>query len=682
MMSPPRTCGSTAAPRIGSTRRAALQACLGAAALAVTVLPAAAQVQVPVMAGPTASSSYATFDNQAGFRTGASVYDFGRAVTWPPSPTKPNVYMDAPTLMGTGVPSSNFSVVLTQDNPANTNAAIASTATIPAMGTTPTSFINPVVPAGTASPYPNLGGLIYSFGWTEADIVMQQCFGGDFAFNLQGSLQGALTVATPGNPSVFVPPVRGGTAAVPMPYTFTSAANYNELSAGFPGSLNNMGVLVKNPAAGITTLNALSDFTQGQAFGSTNTAPAGTASNAFGLYASYRNGRVTDPFTVGSTPYGNIAIQIPGYPGSITSAGFESPVYASSAAPAASNVPANRTVIASNPPNSVTYATNAANRFAVLVAFTPGDTVDFQLQIEREYAALISNGVPQNHIAVLYGNGTMSALPQFPNITAGNVPNVNSILNTIARGFTVPVNGAASQANIEGLLSPTINYPGTNMSYWQHFYPALNVRPGQGTSSLLFYSTGHGSAFDQLGNAFTGVNKAIGAGFSGSTLMLAGPANVPIVSGENFTVQIATQGALVDPGSDLFSVDGISVGGDTVASVAGGTAFDLTDLVEENGLNYYDVTMPTTDLSSTGSEGFSFSISSTDDLAITSFDQDIVAITLMDDVPTVCATGACDMWTDLVAPVPEPSSLLELSSLLALGGLCALRRRQAFRSFG
>jgi|HubBroStandDraft_2_1064218.scaffolds.fasta_scaffold1029506_1 hypothetical protein len=76
---------------------------------------------------------------------------------------------------------------------------------------------------------------------------MNQCFGGGFAFNVAGSLTGAV-------------PNGGGAVVVPanrIDYTFASAANFNEYGWIY---------MVPNVYAAPNVATAQSNFTQGQAY--------------------------------------------------------------------------------------------------------------------------------------------------------------------------------------------------------------------------------------------------------------------------------------------------------------------------------------------------------------------------------------------------------------------------------
>jgi hypothetical protein len=611
-----------------------------AIACAIANTPVAAQS--PVMARP---SSYATWNDKT------SSYSSGAPIAYSPNSDS---YANARTVQG--VPNNLFSYVVTQGNPTpNGLGFLRSSVIVPAAGAAPARLFNLTLPAGVANT--SLGGLIDSFGWGAADVVMDQCFGGGFAFNIAGSLQGA----TPAGGGAAVPPVNR------IGYTFSAGANYNELAYG---------VVLPNGGATPATATAVGDFTQGQAYASTPPGP-------FGMSRAYRNGVVANPFTVShNDPVYGIPNQVPKNPGppvtpNLQAGGFESPVYASSDAPGAGGAINDA---AAN--NARTYATAAANRWAVLTAFTP-DRTEFSLDIQREYAALVANGVPQNHIAVLYGDGTSASLARFSNIIpANNLPDVNGALNAIGAGFSVPVQGAASQVNIAGLLNPNlIQNPGApvanQVDYWQFRFNTGpgGARPAAG-NNLLFYTTGHGSAVNVFGADVTVANRAIGNVFT-TQLQLTGPDNVQIIPGTNITAQITTRASLASLASALFYVDGNLIGGATPVSVAGGDAFDLADLLGENGsLFYYDVTIPVDDFTDIGkASDFSFTITSADDLA--SFDSSLLGVSLMDGVPTICATGTCDIYTDLVAAPEASSLLLYLGPVLALGGLHITRRRRA-----
>lgn len=125
---------------------------------------------------------------------------------------------------------------------------------------------------------------------------------------------------------------------------------------------------------------------------------------------------------------------------------------------------------------------------------------------------------------------------------------------------------------------------------------------------------------------------AVGGHVFTTELKFSGPDNVQIIPGTNITAQITAPGPLFDPSSDSFSIDGNSVRGDTPVGVAGGTALDVAGVLDQSspGLDYYDLTCRSPAFSAGDNpDSFRFSISSRDDPAITSFDQDSEATTLM-----------------------------------------------------
>ena len=359
--------------------------------------------------------------------------------------------------------------------------------------------------------------------------------------------------------------------------------------------------------------------------------------------------------------------------------GFESPVYASADAPMAGGAPNDG---AAN--NMRTYATGAANKWAVLVAFTP-NRAEFSLDVQREYAALISEGVPASHIAVLYGDGTAGSLLRFtaPLAANNNFPNVNAILNTVGANFAVPVQGAASNANIAGLLNPNMIFnpgapPAMQVDFWQQLFGTGvgGARPAAG-NSLVVYTTGHGSAVNVFGGELAAANRAVGGGVFQTDFKIDGPSNVQIIPGANITAQITVRGMPIGLASDIFSVDGVSIGPGALANPAG-TVLDMSRYLGTTGgagLSYIDITIPD-DLFTPlgGGSVFDLSVSSTDSLAVTEFENSFNSFTWMDDTVSNCEIGACDLYTDLVN-VPEPSTwTLLIGGCGMVGG--ALRRRQ------
>jgi PEP-CTERM motif len=598
--------------------------------LLVGASAAPALAQQAVSARPR---TYATWNNKTpGYSYGAPIAYFGDS----------DSYVPARTVQG--VPNNVYSYVVTQGNISGRTARLNSITFVPAMGAMPPQFQFPTTAAGQANT--SFGGLIDAFGWSNADVVMNQCFGGGFAFNVAGSLQGA----TPAGGGAMVAPINR------IPYTFASGANYNEYSYG---------IALPNGGAAPADITAVGDFTQGQAYGETPPGP-------YALSRAYRLGVTRDPFTRGGMPYG-IANQVPA---NLQAGFFESPVYGSSDAPGVGGAPNDAAAA-----NARTYASGAANKWAVLVAFTP-NRPEFALDIEREYAALRANGVPASHIAVLYGDGTLGTLPTFGSISAANnKPDVQGILGA---GFMVPVQGAASNANIAGLLNPTIIYNPTapiiaQKNYWQQLF---NLPPGAPSpvagNSLVVYATGHGSAVNIFGGDIAAANRAVGGGVFQTDFKLDGPSNVQIIPGGDITAQITVRGMPFGLMSDVFSVDGVSVGPGVLVDPSG-TELDMSSLVATtSGLSYLDITIPDELLTPMGGGSvFDLSISNTSDIATQEFQNAFAAYTWMDDSVANCAIGACDLYTDLVsAPVPEPSAwMLLIGGAGLVGG--ALRRRQA-----
>jgi hypothetical protein len=597
-------------------------------------IAAPALAQRAVSAGPR---TYATWNNKT------SSYNYTRPIAY---------FGDSDSYVAArlvqGVPNNVYSYVVTQGNANGRTARLNSITFVPAMGAAPAQFLFPTTPAGQANT--SFGGLIDAFGWGNADVVMNQCFGGGFAFNVAGSLQGA----TPAGGGAMVAPVNA------IPYTFASGANYNEYSYG---------IALPNGGAAPGAITAVGDFTQGQAYGETPVGP-------YALSRAYRLGVTRDPFTVGGAPYG-IPNQVPttGAPpvANLQAGFFESPVYGSSDAPGVGGAPNDAAAA-----NSRTYASGAANKWAVLIAFTP-NRAEFSLDIEREYAALRANGVPANHIAVLFGDGNVGTLPIFGSISAANKkPDVQGILGA---NFMVPVQGAASNANIAGLLNPNIIFNPTaplpaQKNFWEQLF---NVAPGTlspvAGNSLVVYTTGHGSAVNIFGGDIAAANRAVGGGVFQTDFKLDGPSNVEIIPGGSVQAQITVRGMPFGLAGDTFSVDGVQIG-PAVQVDPTGSELDMSSLVG-GGLTYLDITIPDSLFAPMGGGSvFDLSISNTNELAVQEFQNDFAAFTWMDDTVSNCAIGACDLYTDLVSnTVPEPSAwMLLISGFGLIGG--ALRRRQ------
>jgi hypothetical protein len=240
--------------------------------------------------------------------------------------------------------------------------------------------------------------------------------------------------------------------------------------------------------------------------------------------------------------------------------------------------------------------------------------------------------------------------------------------------------------NIAGLLNPALiqnpTAPAANqVNYWQYLFTTGHggASPAAG-NSLLLYTTGHGSAVNLFGGNVIAANRSNG-NICSTQIQLAGPDNVQITPGGNITAQISTRGGLTDLASDTFSVDGNSIGGATAATV-GSTAFDITPVIDLNPgdptLDEYDVTIPDSDLTAAEEgESIALTVSSTDDSAILSYDQDIDAVTILDGTPSACADGSCDMYTDMVTPAPEmPTTSMFLTGSAGLLLQLVRRRRR------
>lgn len=566
----------------------------------------------------------------------------------------------APARVVRGVPNNYMSYVVTQGN-AGPNDYLTSVAFRPAAGAAPAQFLFPTTPAGQANT--SLGGMISSFGWGAADVVMNQCYAGGFAYNVAGSLQGATSAA-----GAVVPPVNR------IGYTFASGANYNELAYGFA---------LPSGAAGPATMTALGDFTQGQAYGSTTSGAAA----AYSLVRSYRNGRVADPFVVGGSPYG-VPNQVPTLPGpparaNLQAGGFESPIYGSADALTAAGG-----IDEAGANNSRSYATNTANRWAVLVAFTP-DRSEFSLDLQRQYAALLSNGIARNHIIVLQGDGSAGALARFTALAAANNhPDVNGILNTVGAAFQVPVNGAASNANVAGLLNPTTIHnpaapPAARMSFWQALSGSgvAGPRPAAG-DSLLLYTTGHGSAVNIFGAELTAANRPVGNVFR-TDFKIIGPANVQIIPGTDIHAQITVRGMPIGfAGTTAFSINGVDVGAGTLAAVQPGSALDMSAFAADGGqgfLSYVDLAIPAESFLAMGGYGastFDLWASNADPTAVEEFERSFAAFTFLDGDLSGCGVGSCNLHTSLVGQIPEPATWALLLAGAAVVGVASARRRR------
>ena len=601
--------------------------------LTMITSPTPAQ-QVPVMAMP---QTYSTFDNLE------QMYDYGQAEGYGYNATTNRYsYLPAnPNLQG--VPNKALSYILTWDNIWLMNTVLLKNGqyVVPSPGAG-MSVTAPTPPGNTS-----LGGYLdggKGFTWGSVDVVMQQCFGGGFAFDMAGSLQGAV-------------PAGGGAVVAPVNkvnYTFTAAANYNEVAIAYvdPPAYPPPGTA---PAT-VATMDLLGDFTQGHA---TNVA----APTLGTLYQSYTFAVDEDPYVDGTTPTFGVTNRVPL---TLLNGGFESPVYGSPDA----MIGGGGVINPKGNNNSRTYQTNSSNRWALLFAPNP-DAVFFAYEIEREYAALLSAGVSKGHIAVLYRDGTFDGTPQCLNGAAqclprfnainnnNNSPTVNALLDKyLGANVPIPINGAATWANITGLLNLSFS---AASNYWQTLVGATPHNTGD---SLLLYVTGHGDAVRPNGAYFQAVNSQLNGGTQYQTqINLAVPDNVQIVGSQTYTGQIAMQSPLLDPPSSYtITVGGLAAGSLTQASLTSAppTAIDMSTILQPtNGssLTYYTFSLPTgTTSGPSASQPLNFTISNSDPNAIASFDNNVLAITFMDGTPSTCAGGACDFYTDTLTDLSLSAS--------------------------
>lgn len=466
------------------------------------------------------------------------------------------------------------------------------------------------------------GGLLAARAWNAVDITMAQCYSGGFAWNIQGSLR----------------PSAGVVVANTIPYTFASAANFNELSyAAQRPSIN-------APPRGADATTALGGFTQGHAWAGWNTAAA-PANNTLSRYAAYQAGVRRDPFTAGNTSaaWGNINFF------SLATKSFESGTYASSDAtlaaggvnPAAAN-------------NARTLAQVAANpTFAVLMAFSATHDNRFVLDLEREYAALRSNGIPANQIAVLYGDGVVNQLGSFTAIAAANrQPDPPGLYGA---AFTMPVAGGTSQANVRGLLDG---------SGWA----GLGLAAPPAGARLYAYTTGHGGAVN-VARAPAETNVVANGAIT--TMTLSGPPNPT----PKTDLQIASNAPLPQ---SLFN-DAVMVNGHLLPDPLSlsGAPFEIDDFVVpgQGGLYYYRVSVPQHYFDADGNGSYTLSVHETGSAATSNLDafaRSLVAVTMISGEPALAATGAVDTYTVLV--VPEPSTALML--LMGVALLLAVARQR------
>ncbi len=599
----------------------------------------------PVLAQKAVSAlppTYTTWNNvTSSFQTGPAISYFGDA----------NRYVEAATV--NGVPNNLMSYFVTQGNPFGLGV-MRSVVFLPATPLEPAKFLFPTTPAGIGNT--SLGGRIDAFGWGSADVVMNICFGGGFAFNVAGSLQGATPRLPPGAPRLPADNV--------IPFSFASAANYNEYAFGH---------VLPDGIAAPSTITSVTDFSQGHAV--SQTPPIAT-----GNYLAYLNGRARDPFTVGGTPYGGGGNQVPG---TLQAGGFESPVYASSD-PLVTVPGFGQFINPLGPSNGRSYTTDAAKRWALLIGATP-DRPEFSLDIQRQYAAMIRAGIPREHIIVLYGDGTASSLARFTALAAANnVPDVNAILDTVRPGFEVPVHGAASEANVVGLLNAaSFQNPAAPAAARVTFWQALR-RAGPGTPTpaagdgLILYVTGHGSAVNILGGGLAVANRLVGPRFQ-TDFIIEGPGNLKIIPGTNLEAQITVRGFHGGIGTGLFLLNGSPLDPASLLPAPSGPLLDMHPFIGP-GLSYYRLLVPADLLLPEGSAKFTLAFASADVSTTQYFEESFATFSWLNASREACEEGRCDLYTSLIRAknpfaIPEPSSWVMLVAGFGLIGGMARRGR-------
>ncbi|HEY1683971.1 MAG TPA: hypothetical protein VGG19_04360 [Tepidisphaeraceae bacterium] len=603
-----------------------------------------ALAQVPVVAKP---STYATYNNVTqtiSYSSPTIAYDVN-------SNTYTNSLLQVPT-------SGQYSFFSLNRAANGTSVNLYSSA--------PRLNANGTIPAG---PNASFGGLLDQSQWNGIDVVMNQCFGGGFAFNMQGSLIGSGAVA----------------AANVNGYTFAASSDYNEVGYG--------ATIPSGSSIGANGL-AVGDFTQGWA-NNVNTGGANTGSMILNFQAGYQN----DPFTArgsgAATPnalgFPN-QVDIGGAPpappmNNITALGFESPTYASSDAPAVSGTNDLRTLETVNPMDEAA----GSSRWAVLMAPSgnvgpAGQLTSFVVDLERQYAALIGAGVPADHIAVLYGSAGTTAAPSggvlnLPAnmLAANNFPNI-TMINGMA---TIPYQNGMDLGTIRGLVAGTA-------ATWTGL--GLTAPAATNTSSLFVYVTGHGSSLKTNGATISIPNTVVDGQYA-NLVSLTGITNYnpalnnpdTPVNARGATIQIALSAPLADltnSGMDNLWVDGeattagaIELGAATQENTSDDSAFDVSDQIETNSapVYYYDITMPEADWPS-GAQNLALSLESPDSSDVSAFDSDLEAVTLIDDTDMAdIEAGDVDTYT---VTVPEPVSGL----LLGAGMITLLACRRSSRS--
>lgn len=330
--------------------------------------PAGAQTIVE-----TAPATYVRFDNPS-----------NSYVVVPPANNSPDSF-------------HTYSRVVTSDGQMINSTVLVPNPAVPGQ-TMPVS----VAPAGVANT--SMGGLLGAWPGAHEDVLMQQCFGGGFAWNMQGS--------------VAVTAHKG--------YTFTSAARWNEYAwnTGTPTANSN--------AAALTALrNFTNSWTvsfprpEGNYLHYLDATKGAVAATIGGVnYPAVPQ----DPFTNGGDRY------------SPANRRFESPTYAS-----ADNLKAGAVDLRGA--NNSHQIMGNANQFAVLAAFNPNQD-RFAANIERVYNQLVADGVPTKNIAILYGGMARGLLPAFPGLGLASV--LNDGPNTLANFQKLAAGDAATWLGFSG----------------------------------------------------------------------------------------------------------------------------------------------------------------------------------------------------------------------------------------
>lgn len=592
-----RVAGHTRPSRHGARLLAALAVCL----LALTTSRDAAAQRTGIRAQPR---TYVTYNNVVP-RYDARAEEMNLKPNNPPTSTYDAIATPPP---------AQFSFVQTSDGE-NILSALRSNTNGKLLDTLPG--------APAAGKNRTFGGLVAARAWNAADVTMSQCFSGGFAWNIHGSLQ----------PS-------GGGAGVQntIPYTFASAANFNELSWVVQQPF------VNAPPNGANATTAIGDFTQGHAWSDWNTLVL-PLNNSTGRYRAYEvsiEGGITggvrhggDPFVANNktVDWGNTD-QF-----SLANKAFESPIFASPDALGGAG--------AANPagPNNGRTMTQAAAHptWAVLVAFSATNDNRFVLNLERQYVALRSDGIPANHIAVLYGDGTVVQLGSFPNIVAANrQPNFGNIYTA---GFTMPVSGGASLANVRTLLAGT-------------GWVALGLVAPPAGANLYLYVTGHGGAVN-VGGVPIATNQAGNTVIT--TMTLDGPPNPAPTT----KLQIASNSPM--PPAVLSRilaatvlVDGNQLPGNLAVESA---PWDVSSFIPTSpgSLFYYSISVPQPYFSLDGNGTYTLGLKETGSFAssdLATFMNSVVAVTTITDVQDdpddqARLSNNVDTYTNLVSPQQE-----------------------------